>query len=133
MHIKTKSLSKRKILFLIIFIAVILFIGKRLSSDRSECDKWLYYHESGKNVNSLEEAISVFREFLPTEEKYKNHQLPTTLEGFKEKYNAVPFIREEKVTTKDGINEKKRVYDMLLAYAIGEDGAIYKYKMCAVI
>ena len=126
-------MGKKKTALIVIMIIIVVWFGIRLSRDRSECDTWRYYRSSGKTVSSVEEAIEVFREFLPSEEKFKDHQLPTTLEGFKEKYNTVPFIKEEKVTTKDGYIEMKRVYDMLLAYVISDEGDIYKYNMCGYI
>ena len=122
---KHKVFILYSIVSVLILACVMVFVGMY-----EECSEWKYHAATGKPVQSVQEAMMVFREYLPSEEYYHNYSLPNTMEEYKERFNIVPFQ-----TTISYLNSETEfitinVYNMLLGYAIGNDGSIYRYERC---
>ena len=122
---KHKVFILYSIVSVLILACVMVFVGMY-----EECREWKYHAATGTPVQSIQEAMVVFREYLPSEEYYHNYSLPNTIEEYKERFNIVPFQTTISYLSSETEFNTINIFNMLLGYAIGNDGSIYKYERC---
>lgn len=133
-NFKTKQKISPGKIFLGTVILLVFFVAfKLITADKKNCGRWLFLTATSIKVSGADEAIIVFRSVLKQEDRYRNFDYPKDKVSIIKKFNLMPYKRLQEVVEYDGRKVKRQVYDMLLAYAISEDGDVYKYNMCRIL